>query len=263
MRNIFVLFLLATIVWNAYADEQIARSIATSPHIKLMNYSKNNIHKYVGFYGYQSSIIFAADEVIDTISMGVSTGWQLEPKGNRLFIKPSTEGYTDTNATIITNKRVYHFKLYAKEAEGLDDPEIAYEVRLQYPNDDIVNSDTRIISEITKGNPEIPDISSATNINFNYTVSGSDYIKPIKVFDYQGFTYLEFKDTNADLPAIFLVDSEGYESLINFRVRGNYIIIERVAAKFTLRNGSDIACLTNHEIPYHYKKPKKKGIFGY
>jgi hypothetical protein len=39
----------------------------------------------------------------------------------------------DTNATVITNKRVYYFQLHAEEAAGLDDPRLAYEVRFLYP----------------------------------------------------------------------------------------------------------------------------------
>lgn len=261
-KQIIALLIFTLHSFTAISGEQLMRSISINPHIKLINYNQNNIHTYVGFYGYQSSIIFENDEIIDTVSMGVSTGWQLSPSGNRLFIKP-IEDNAETNATIITNKRVYHFKFYAREAKNIDDPEIAYEVRFQYPEKDLIiinnntNSDDALIND-----SEIPDIETATNLNFDYTLSGSDYIKPIKVFDDGRFTYLQFSNSNAELPAIFLVDSEGYEALINFRVRGDYVIIERVASKFTLRNGPDTVCLNNKEIPYHYLAPKRLTLFG-
>ncbi|MBQ4874689.1 MAG: TrbG/VirB9 family P-type conjugative transfer protein [Rickettsiaceae bacterium H1] len=256
MKFLFLLLILFSSRVNA--DEQLMQSSAKSPHIKSMNYDKDNIHKYVGFYGYQSSIIFDNDETISTVSMGVSTGWQLDPQGNKLYIKP-IEDNADTNASITTNKRTYHFKLFAKEAEGIDDPEIAHEVRFSYPEDNIiiVNRDETIGDD-----SEIPDIENATNLNFNYRVSGSDYIKPIRAFDNGKFTYLQFNNANGELPAVFLVDSKGYESLVNFRVRGDYMIIERAAAKFTLRNGDDTVCLSNKNIPYHYIKNKKSSLFG-
>ena len=263
MENKIKIFLLISILYGfaVNAGEQLMYSLAINPHIKLINYNQDNIHRYDGFYGYQSSIVFEHDEVINTISMGVSTGWQLEPQGNRLFIKP-VEDNADTNATIITNKRVYLFNFHAREAEGIHDPEIAYEVRFQYPTNDITITNDFGMDDIASNDSEIPDIASASNINFNYTVSGADYIKPIKAFDDGRFTYLEFNSENAELPAIFVVDSEGYESLVNFRVRGDYVIIERVDAKFTLRNGRDSVCLTNKNIPYYYIDSKKRSIFG-
>lgn len=255
-----ILLLLLLYANSTIAGEQSMYPMAHNPNIKFLNYSSNNVHIYVGFYGYQSSIVFEPNESIVTMSMGVSTGWQLEPQGNRLFIKPIQDN-ADTNATIITNKRVYHFKLYAKEAEGIDDPDIAYEVRFQYPSNNIIINENHNISDIITNESEIPDISNATNLNFNYVLSGPDYIKPIKVFDDGKFTFLQFDGANADLPAMFLVDSEGYESLINFRVRGDYVIIERVGAKFTLRYGPDVVCLTNKNMPYHYIDSKNTSLF--
>ena len=246
-----------------YSKEQVPYPLANNPHIKIINYSANDIHKYVGFYGQQSSIVFDHNEVINTLSMGVSTGWQLDPQGNRLFIKPISEN-ADTNATIITNKRTYYFKFYAKDPgpDGMENPEVAYEVRFRYPsNSIIINNNIVNNNSLINEDDDIPDVSTAENLNFDYLVQGSDYIKPIKAFDDGKFTYLEFDHKNADLPAIFLVDSQGYESLINFRVRGNYIIIERVAARFTLRHGLDTVCLINNKIPYHYKSEKKKIYF--
>lgn len=47
-----------------------------------------------------------------------------------------------------------------------------------------------------------------------------------------------------------MVDSAGYESLVNFRTVDNYLIIERVSSVFTLRNGSSTVCLFNETIPF-------------
>ena len=47
------------------------------------------------------------------------------------------------------------------------------------------------------------------------------------------------------VPAFFMVDSRGEESLVNYRTVGDYIVIERVANRFTLRHGADIVCVFN------------------
>ncbi len=46
---------------------------------------------------------------------------------------------------------------------------------------------------------------------------------------------------NQAVPAIFAVDNQaGRESVVNFRSNENYIIIQRIAPQFTLRNGKTI-----------------------
>ncbi|MGL9689154.1 MAG: P-type conjugative transfer protein VirB9 [Wolbachia sp.] len=238
--------------------KQEPRPIAADSHIKVINYNPQAIHKYTGFYGYQSSILFEPGEEIKNLSMGDPTGWQLVPQGNRLFIKP-IDDIADTNATVITNKRVYYFELQAEEATGLDDPRLAYEVRFLYPlfnSDEIYTTNNGDILE--QANPNtIPDISDIEvvkkGLNFNYSIShvkGSESIIPIKVFDDGKFIYLQFHKTNSDFPAVFMVDSAGYESLVNFRTVDDYLIIERVGSVFTLRNGSSTVCLFNENMPF-------------
>ncbi len=249
--------------------KQVVRPIAADDHIKVINYNPQSIHEYTGFYGYQSSILFEEGEAIDTISMGDSTGWQLQHQNNRLFIKP-IEDKADTNATIITNKRVYHFEFHAEEANGLDDPKLAYEVRFVYASSEgnlSSSSGTSGDVIIPVNQTIIPDLSDAEvakqGLNFNYSVAhsrGSEAIVPLKAFDDGKFTYLQFSGINTDLPSIFLVDYAGYESLINFRVVNDYVIIERVSSVFTLRHGAATVCLFNEQMPYHSTKKGGKGL---
>lgn len=236
------------------ADQEV-RPIATTSHIKEINYHSNAIHKYVGFYNYQTSIVFDNDEVVSSLSMGNSAGWQVTPLGNRLFLKPIEDNAT-TNATIITNKRIYHFALSADTAVGLDDPRLAYEVRFRYPETRISGS----ALNASKSN-EIPDLSYSTGLNFKYTLYGYKEIEPLRIFDDGRFTYMKFKDINADLPAVYLVNSDGYESLVNFRMVGNYLVIEMVAPRFTLRSGEDYVCIFNENLPYYFRKHTRRSIF--
>ncbi|QXK92196.1 P-type conjugative transfer protein VirB9 [Neoehrlichia mikurensis] len=256
MKKILTIFTIIVLMSTSCFSKQEVRSIAEDNHIKIINYNPQSIHKYTGFYGYQSSILFESDETIDTISMGDSTGWQLMPKGNRLFIKPIADN-ANTNATIITNKRVYYFELHAEEATGLDDARLAYEVRFLYPSTDVNDN-----SGLDNGGmmfpinqtqiPDLTDIDTARKgINFNYSVShnrGSEGIVPLKIFDDNRFTYMQFPTVNASLPSIFHIDSEGYESLINFRIVNDYVVIERVSHAFTLRHGSDTVCVFNNHL---------------
>ncbi|QKX00878.1 P-type conjugative transfer protein VirB9 [Wolbachia endosymbiont of Dipetalonema caudispina] len=241
---------------NTFAKQE-PRSIAADNHIKVINYNPQAIHKYTGFYGYQSSILFEPGETIQNLSMGDPTGWQLIAQDNRLFIKP-VDDIADTNATIITNKRVYYFEFHAEEATGLDDPRLAYEVRFLYPlfnSDEIYTTyDGNILEQISPITiPDINDIEVVKKgLNFDYSIShikGSESIVPTKVFDDGKFTYLQFDKNNSDFPAVFIVDLAGHESLINFRTVNDYLILEKVGSVFTLRNGSSTVCLFNENMP--------------
>ncbi|QKX01958.1 P-type conjugative transfer protein VirB9 [Wolbachia endosymbiont of Cruorifilaria tuberocauda] len=257
MVSLFLTVLLLFCSGDLLAKQE-PRSIAANNHIKVINYNPQAIHKYTGFYGYQSSILFEQGEVIYNLSMGDPTGWQIVPQDNRLFIKP-IDDIADTNATIITNKRVYYFEFHAEEATGLDDPRLAYEVRFLYPlfnNDEVYATNNGDILE-QASSVAIPDMNDIEvvkkGLNFDYFIShikGSESIVPNKVFDDGKFTYLQFNKISSNFPAIFIVDSAGYESLVNFRTVNDYLIIERVGSVFTLRNGSSTVCIFNEGIPF-------------
>lgn len=216
-----------------------AKPIKIDHRVRTIMYQPDEVYKYTGHYRYQTSIEFAPDEVIGTISMGDSTGWMLNPSGNRLFLKPIEQDAT-TNMTLITNKRIYLFELHARETDDINDKDMIFVMRFVYPDEDNLT-----VSRYLDSVP-IPDLTKDMDrYNFNYTISGTDEIAPIRIFDDGEFTYFEFRDKNAEVPAFFWVDSDGNESLINYRTRGDYIVVERVANRYTLRHGRDIVCVFN------------------
>ena len=59
---------------------------------------------------------------------------------------------------------------------------------------------------------------------------------------------MEFKTDNAEIPAIFAVNEQGYETLVNFRIVEEYVVIEQVAGQLTLRSGGDVVCVYNNSL---------------
>lgn len=251
IKKQLVLFLTFSIIFlvsvNAFAI-QLPRQTNKESKFRTYVYNPNDIYSYTGHYLYQSYIEFDEDEQIGTISMGDSTAWQIVPQQNRLFLKPIGD-YPETNMTVITNNRIYHFELDARDAKGMRDKDLVYYVKFIYPTD----KDSTIVKFATKGQGDLPDLSDLSKYNFNYEFSGNEKIAPIKVFDDNKFTYFQFSNKNAEIPAIFIVDSEGYEGLVNFRVTGDYVVVESVASQFTLRSGNDIVCVYNNAI-YKYRE---------
>lgn len=227
---------------DAFATRE-SRPIGTDRRIHVVMYTPDEVIKFTGHYGYQSSIVFAPDEEIQTISMGDSTPWMIIPAGNRMFLKP-IEQDAQTNMTLLTNKRSYLFELHAREAESIDDPELIWVMRFVYPSDP-PPPPAAALDEV----PD-PEKEGLEKYNLNYTLRGSQEIAPIKIFDDGEFTYFEFRKTNSEIPAFYMVDQWGKEAIINYRTRGNYIVVERVASRFTLRKGPEIVCVYNEARPF-------------
>lgn len=221
---------------------QQPRAIATDSRIRAVRYSPNEVYQYIGHYGYQSSIEFEADEEVKTVSVGDQTPWMIIPAGNRIFLKPVDQNAL-TNMTVITNKRTYLFELHAEETKDIRDKNMIFSYRFVYPQSDASALDFSV-------QDAVPDLEKdAAKYNFNYAIRGSSVVEPIRIFDDGRFTYFEFRDKNAEIPAFFKVDSAGNEELINFRKLANYIVVERVAPRFTLRRGADIICVYNETMP--------------
>ncbi len=216
------------------------RPIQIDHRVRTAVYQPDNVYKYTGHYRYQSSIEFAKDESIVTISMGDSTAWMMNPSGNRLFLKPIEQDAT-TNMTLITNKNIYLFELHAKDTDDINDPDMVFIMRFIYPDE----ASSQTVTNLKDSVPDLDLKEHPEKYNFNYTIAGPDETAPIRIFDDGEFTYFEFRDKNAEMPAFFWVDGQGNESLINYRTRGPYIVVERVASKYTLRHGGDVICVFN------------------
>jgi type IV secretion system protein VirB9 len=251
----FLIFISIVCCFTSLAQaSQMPRYLGTEKKFRSYIYNPNDVYRYIGHYTYQGFIEFEDGETIGTISMGSPTLWMFEHLGNRLFLKPVGEDNSETNMTVITNKRVYHFELMAKEAKSINDKDLIFVVKFAYPDEKDKN-----IVEFPRATPtDEPDLRDLSIYNFNYQYTGEPAIAPIKVFDNGEFTYFQFSKRNAEIPAIFTVDAAGFESLVNFRAAGSYIIVERVAPQFTLRNGTDIVCVYNTSV-YVNGKPKDGG----
>ena len=248
-KNTFIILIVLQLVSyfsNIALAVRESRPISTDSRLRVMSYSPDEVFKFIGYYNYQASIGMAQDEEVVNISMGDTTGWQIVPSGNRIFLKP-IEQDAQTNMTLITNKRTYFFELYAEEATNMRDPDMVFSVRFLYP-DDKANGEFKEYGNLDDG---MPDLSTPEKYNFNYTITGNEEIAPIKIFDDGEFTYLQFRNMNAEMPAIFAVDDDLKEYVINYRILEEKlptVVIEKVYKKLTLRSSKKITCVFNEAL---------------
>ena len=206
------------------------------------------------------TIEFGADEVIETVSAGDTIAWQIVPAGRRLFIKPMEQD-AHTNMTVITTKYTYNFDLDAAEAKAGEDTRKSaqtYLIKFRYaPATGVMSTGAAGAAAAARG--VIGSPHRAADFNFDYRLKGDRDIMPTFVFDDGVFTYFQFADKrNKALPAIFLTDKDGNESVVNYRIEGDYMVVERLGRTYTLRSGESVVCVKNHHEDEMTARPQER-----
>jgi type IV secretion system protein VirB9 len=209
------------------------RGLSTDHRVKIVTYDPNNVVVVQGRYGYQTQIVFAPNEAVENVSIGDSIAWQAVPVNNNLFIKPMAS--SRTNMTVLTNTNSYNFQLDSTR------PSIQPTYRLQfiYPQGGYdLTGNTNAVGQF---NPD--------QLNWKYSFTGTRAIAPIQAFDNGQFTYFKFKKGGmSHLPAIFMVDKNRQETLINYHMQGDYLVVNGVNEQFTLRDGSQVTSVYNDAV---------------
>ena len=74
--------------------------------------------------------------------------------------------------------------------------------------------------------------------------AASPTLQPVAASDDGVHTRLRFA-ANAELPAIFVRNDDGSESLLNFSMDAGDVVVHRVARQFVLRRGRLTGCIVN------------------
>ncbi|MCF6200337.1 MAG: TrbG/VirB9 family P-type conjugative transfer protein, partial [Hyphomicrobiaceae bacterium] len=71
------------------------------------------------------------------------------------------------------------------------------------------------------------------DLQFRYHISGSAPWKPIRVFDDGKKVYIQFPSglSQGEAPPLFVIASNGQPALVNYRVRNNYYIVDRLSPR--------------------------------
>lgn len=260
LRRLLTSLALACLVAGvAAAQSGIPRPSSVDPRIRTVTYNPNDVVELRGHFGYQMLIEFAEDERIENVSIGDSLAWQVTPnrRANLLFLKP-IERDVATNMTVVTNLRRYAFELTARNAASAMDPNIIYTVRFQYPDD------TPRVIEVE---PSLEQSLLPERLNFAYSFEGSKKTLPARVFDDGKQTYFQWPP-QTPTPAVFALGPDGKESVVNFVMRGDYLVVTQTAPAFVLRHGAERTVVHNDVFrdpvpgPEAPREREKRGLFS-
>ena len=213
--------------------------------VKAVDYNPSDVVKIVAHFGYQVNIVFAEGEHVlpKGVYMGDSEAWQFGTLQNHIFVKPVAD-FGATNMTVLTNKRSYSFELTSHQSRKANKPEDMYfQVKFRYPQDEA----EKLVAGAKEAETKRRLSEKRAPRNWNYWVCGSETIAPDGAYDDGTFTFFKFSG-NREIPAIFIVNEDGSESLINRHVEDDTVVIQALSRKFVLRKGNAVSCVTNESF---------------
>jgi len=225
----------------ALANAQTVRTrLQPDPRIRVAPYRTDAVYRLRGYVGYQIDITFAPGERFVGLGVGDSKGVAFAAKANHLFLKPSAARVA-TNLTVLTDRRTYLFDYESQprppDPSGAD---VIFALRFEYPAGPVSAASgdrQRVEGDLTAARSMRPR-------NYDYWYCGDLSLKPAAAWDDGVQTTLIF-GARTEMPAVFALNEDGSESLVNFAVEAGRIVVQRVARRLIVRRGKLAGCIVD------------------
>ncbi|ERM02688.1 type IV secretion protein VirB9 [Brucella intermedia 229E] len=233
---------------------EIPHSASQDSRVRFVNYQPFNITRIVGSLRSSVQVEFAADEEIAHVALGNSVAWEVAPAGNILFLKPR-EKQPVTNISVVTTRRdgstrSYQMELTARDGTVEVGQNTYFYLKFRYPADEANARRQQAAARARAAQAEEADDVLALHEaygprNWRYSAQGgSQSLEPQSVYDNGKITTFAFVG-NQEMPAIYIENPDGSESLVSKSVDGNLVMVHAISSKFILRRGKDVLCVFN------------------
>lgn len=166
--------------------------------------------------------------VIGNTESGAGAG-----KRTHILLKPTQAGLS-TNLVINTDRRTYHVELRAVDKTYMAS------VSWSYPLDQLIAIKGQ--NRIAEAEAPLAAGIDVTALNFRYRLEGDNPAwRPVRAFDDGRQVFIAFPSGTAqgEMPPLWIIGPQGDGQLVNYRVRGTYMIVDRLFAAAELRLGAD------------------------
>ena len=148
-----------------------------------------------------------------------------------ILVKPTRPDLV-TNLVINTDRRTYHLELHSDEKNYMAS------VSWAYAEDQLIalrqqNAAADAAAPVATG----VDINA---LNFRYRIEGDNPAwRPLRAFDDGRQVFIEFPSgiNQGELPPLWIIGAEGDGQLVNYRVKGNHMIVDRLFGAAELKLG--------------------------
>jgi P-type conjugative transfer protein TrbG len=209
--------------------------------IQVYPYTEGALYRLYASPGQVSDIELQPGETLVSVSAGDTVRWVVGDTTSgsganaraHVLVKPISAGIR-TNLMIATDRRTYHLEL-----ESTDGSYMAA-LSWHYPADELASLTARNAQAIARESGSIAQGLTLEGLNFDYRLSGDtpDW-KPVRVFDdgRQVFIQMPASIATTDMPPLFVRGETGNAELVNYRIRGNYYVVDRLFRAAELRLG--------------------------
>lgn len=231
----------------------LAPAAHADPRIRRIPYDPGEVVQLHGCLGFQLTVAFQDGERIENIALGDAKLWQATPnkRSDLLFLKPAIHG-GPTNMMVVTDRRRYAFKLSDRDETACRADRVAYELQFAYPKE--AEPTAPPVADAAPAPPAPPlesPLPAPAARNTAYSFTGAIANIPSTAFDDGRSTYLRWPD-GGETPAIYALGPGKTETVLNYSMRGDYLVVDGVGPAYVLRRGSAVAVLYNDA----YQQPK-------
>ena len=198
-----------------------------------------------------TDIVLQPGEQLVSVSAGDTVRWVLGDTVSgtgaqaqaHILIKP-TQADLKTNLIITTSLRAYHLELRAFEETYMA------AVSWRYADQQLV---TRVASSRAPAAP-LSNGLQLERLKFRYDMDGDiPHWRPDRVFDDGRKVYIQFpaRLDQGEAPALFVIGRDGKSQLVNYRMSGDYYVVDRLFARAELRLGEkrqDVVTIARNDL---------------
>jgi type IV secretion system protein TrbG len=151
-----------------------------------------------------------------------------------ILVKPIRADLPVNSLVINTKRRTYHLELRATESTSMAS------VSWDYPHDRLFALEARN-RQAAAVQPVATGVDLA-RLNFRYEITGDQPPwRPLRAFDDGAKVYIEFPRGigQGEMPPLFVIGASGDSQLVNYRIRGNHYIVDRLFVAAELRLGAE------------------------
>jgi type IV secretion system protein TrbG len=190
----------------------------------------------------------AGERLVGEPNIGDSVRWNLSPARygsgegatSVIVLKPQSAGL-DTNLLITTDRRAYYLRLLSKPEEYV--ARVAFAYPAEEENERKWREHLSQQNEQQKQATQIVEftVNAIEALNFNYAIKGGDEVtRPVRVFDDGKKTYVQMNPSikHREAPALVVIGSDGKQEMVNYRVKDDVYIVDRLFDRAALILGT-------------------------
>jgi type IV secretion system protein VirB9 len=256
---------------GAFAGAPTAFGQESDPRLKEVFYDPQAVVTIPVKRGVVTHVVLDAGEAITDVGSGLGAecskpdaSWCIAAQaGSRnIFVKPKSTASAPNNLAVVSDKRTHAFRFVVLPDSDPRQPTYRLLIKVAAPRA-IAPDFPRPVEPAPPQPVIVPPLDPAQPtaakliaerlttapepVNSNYSIAEgpvSQDIVPTLVFDDGRFTYLRFPN-NREVPAVFHVLGDGSETLVNARMEGDLLVVDRVSRRLMLRAGSAVVGVWN------------------